>query len=343
LLCAISFDLLAITGTLLASGFLLLAINSIFKEIEFREQQDENILKLGFYLSLASLAEFSYVVFLAGTLLILLLFTRTPLRKHLLLITGFLLPHAILVVWAFYYGKLPPLTQFFYQANLSFVSEALLSWRSLFILGSIPLFYFVTSFFILNRAVRLTNYQSQLLQAMLLWLLIGIVHLFLSKSLRPQTFLPLFPPLSFLLAHFLLAIRRKKFAEFHTWVFAIGIFVTANASRTGYFDSVSYTALLVNSNEGTIKHKRILALVNDASYYRNNELATGFCEWHLSSEVFKHPEYYENVLKVQQQFSKDMPEVIFDPDDFMKAYFTFLPKIGRHYLHKGDYYFYMAN
>jgi 4-amino-4-deoxy-L-arabinose transferase-like glycosyltransferase len=343
LLCTISFDTLSITGTLLASGFLLLAINSIFKEIEFRQQQDESILKLGIYLSLASLAEFSFIIFFVGVEIILLLFTRASVRKHLLMITGFLLPHLILAVWAFYSDKLPSLWQFFYRANFSFASEALMSWKGMLVLTSVPLFYFVVSFFILNRAVRLTNYQSQLLQTMLLWLLIGVIHLLLAKSLRPQTLLPLFPPLSFLMAHFLLAIRRKRFAELHTWIFIIGIVLTATASRMGYLDSVNYSNLLVKNNSKFFEKKRMLVLINDASFYEKNILATGFCEWRLTEEVFEHPEYYENVLTVQQQFADDMPEIILDPNKLMKPFFVFLPELGKHYARKGDYYFYVAN
>jgi hypothetical protein len=343
LLSAISFDILSITGTLLASGFLLLAINSIFKEIEFREQQDESILKLGLYLGLASLAEFSYIIFFAGAQLILLLFTRAPVRKHLLMIMGFLLPHLLLVVWAFYSNKLPSLWQFFYHANFSFPSQALVSWKGILVLSSVPLFYFVVSFFILSRAVRLTNYQSQLLQAMLLWLLIGTIHLFLANSLRPQTLFPLFPPLSFLLAHFLLAIRRKNFAELHTWVFVLGIVLIATASRLGYLDSVNYADLLVKNDSKPFEGKRILVLTNDASYYGKNTLATGFCEWRLTGEIFAHPEYYENVLMVQQQLSDDMPEVILDPNKLMVPFFKFLPEQGKRYTRQGDYYFYAPN
>ncbi len=343
LLCALSFDILSITGTLLASGFLLLAINAIFKEIEFREQQDESVLKLGLYLGLASLAEFSYIIFFAGAEIILLLFTRTPVRKHLLMITGVLLPHIIVVVWAFYSDWLPSLWQFFYRANFNFASPALVSWRGVLILSSVPLFYFVVSFFTLNRAVRLTNYQSQLLQAMLLWFLIGVIHLFVANSLRPQTLLPLFPPLSFLLAHFLLAIRRKNLAELHTWVFAIGVLLTATASRLGYLDSVNYANLLVKSNSNPLEKKHVLVLINDASYYERNTLATGFCEWRLTEEVFTHPEYYENILTVQQQFSNDMPEIIVDPNKLMQPFFVFLPELGKQYARKGDSYFYVAN
>ncbi len=231
ILCTFSFDVLTLSGTLLASGFLLLAIHSLFKEIEFREPNDETLLKLGVYLSLASLSVFSYIIFFFGAQLILILFTRSSMRRQLLFMTGFLLPHGFMLVWYFYFDNQMALFDFFYLANFFVEEELLISLKTLFLLGSVPLFYFVISFFVLNRTVRLTNYQSQLLQTMFIWLLAGIVHLFFTRSFRPQSLLPLFPPLSFLLTHFLLSIRRKRFAEFHLWVLLVGILITGNLTK----------------------------------------------------------------------------------------------------------------
>ena len=74
LLCFFSFDLLSFSPELLASTVLLLALNNLFKEIEFRIQRDEIILNLGVFLGVATLFIFSYVVFLFGTIFILFLF-----------------------------------------------------------------------------------------------------------------------------------------------------------------------------------------------------------------------------------------------------------------------------
>ena len=65
-LCFFSFDLLATTPELLASTLLLLALNNLFKEIEFRIDRDSIILNLGVFIGLASLFIFSYIIFLAG-------------------------------------------------------------------------------------------------------------------------------------------------------------------------------------------------------------------------------------------------------------------------------------
>ena len=53
LFCFLSFDFLSFSPELLASTFLLLALNNLFKEIEFRIQRDETILNLGVSLGMA--------------------------------------------------------------------------------------------------------------------------------------------------------------------------------------------------------------------------------------------------------------------------------------------------
>lgn len=339
ILCFFSFDVISMSGTLLASGFLLLAINSLFKEIEFREPNDETLLKIGFYLSLASLSVFSYVLFFFSAQLILLFFTRSSVRRQLLFFTGFLLPHVLLASWYFFFDNQQSLWSNFYLANIQGNEVQMVSVKTLFVLLSVPLFYFLVSFFILNRSVRLTNYQSQLLQAMFLWLIAGIIHLFFTRSLRPQSMLPLFPPLSFLLAHFLLAIRRKRFAEFHLWILLLGVLLTSNLTRKNYFSGIGYTSLLVPEKEKEFSGKRLLVLANDVSLFTDNSLATGLSEWGLTRHLFDQSTTYENIIYLRQQLITDKPEVIIDPDNRMQAFFKHVPELNKSYSKQGNVYF----
>jgi hypothetical protein len=81
LLCFFSFDLLTITPELLASTLLLLALNNLFKEIEFRVDRDSIVLNLGVFIGMASLFVLSYTIFLFGAIIILLVFARSSARK----------------------------------------------------------------------------------------------------------------------------------------------------------------------------------------------------------------------------------------------------------------------
>src|SRR5688572_24742623 len=114
ILAFISFDSLSLTADLLASGFILLTLNNLFKEIEFRIQRDETIFNLGLFLSLASLLRFSHIIYLPGAILVLLIFTRSSLRKYLLMTLGFLLPHIFLICVYALSGSFESLWENFY-------------------------------------------------------------------------------------------------------------------------------------------------------------------------------------------------------------------------------------
>lgn len=331
LLAFISFDSLSLTADLLASGFILLTLNNLFKEIEFRTQRDETIFNLGLFLSLASLLRFSHFIYLPGAILVLLIFTRTTRRKYLLMIFGFLLPHFFLGFVYFLSNSFQELWQNFYLPNLSFSSESLISTNSLLLLCAIPMLYLFISLFILNRDARLTKYQSQIFQAMFLWFIVALIQVFLTSDRRPQSLIPLLPPVSFFLTHFLLLIRRRKFAEIHLWTLLIAIVAVAYLARYNKIKQIQYDKLLVSQAPHTIKQKRILVLDHQPELFIDNQLATSFYEWKLCQTIFEQPDYYDHVLMVNRGFEADLPEVIVDPNNLMKGFFERIPALNAKY------------
>ena len=174
-LCFFSFDLLALTPDLLASTLLLLALNNIFKEIEFRVDRDSIVLNLGIFLGLASLIVLSYTIFLVGTIFILIVFARTTMRKILLLLLGYGLVHGIVFTLYYYCGHTSDLWSNFYVANIQQTRIMLLSPLALLVLGAVPIGYFVISLFMLTRDARFTKYQSQIFQVLFLWLVLAVI------------------------------------------------------------------------------------------------------------------------------------------------------------------------
>ena len=80
ILFTFSFDTIALTPELVGSGFLLLALNSLFKQLEFREQGNESIFNLGLYIGIASLFALSFAIFIVACSLILIFFTRSSAK-----------------------------------------------------------------------------------------------------------------------------------------------------------------------------------------------------------------------------------------------------------------------
>lgn len=331
ILTFLSVDFFSVSSDLLAFGFILLALNNLLKEIEFREQRDDSIFNLGVFIGIASLFCFSYIIYLPGILLMMPLFTRASLRKFLFPIFGCLLPHLILAGVTYYRGTLPFWWQYFYVHGFQFETENLITIKSLLWLAGIPLVYLFISFFVVSREVRLTKYQSQVVQVMFLWLIITFLQLFLTEDLRPQSLLPLVPPVSFFLTHFLLTIRRKRLAEMHFWVIVVGIVSVSYLARYNKLEAVQYDRLYVHPEPTEIKNEKILVLDKKHALYLANQIAPPFTHANLREAIFTAPGYYENVLLVNRMFENDLPEVIIDSRQLMKAYFDRIPALQKKY------------
>lgn len=330
-LAAFSFDMLALSGDLLASGVLLIALNSLFREIEFREQSD-SAFAVGFFISIASLFSFSYSIFLFAAITIFIIFTRSSSRKYLLLIVGFLLPHLLMMSIYYLNNNLDGLWQNFYLPNLVWSNTWLISGTSLIVLGAIPLFYFIVSFIWLNREAHFTKYQLQLVQAMFFWMIFAFIQILYSKNIRPQSFISFIPVAAFYLTHFILLIRRKKFAEINGWIILIGVLVVSYMSQAGKINRVDYSSLSIPANPKiTFQNKRVLNLADDFSIYQHNKLGSGFVDWQLAKPIFAEPQYYENLLLVNQSLMEDLPEVIIDPHQYMKNILQHLPALRLRY------------
>ncbi len=338
LLFFFSYDTLSLSNELLGSGFLLLALNNLFQEIEFRNERDESIFNVGICISLASLFSFSFVVYLGCAMVILFLFTRSTIRKFLLLVFGFVLPHLFTLSLAYLDDSQRVLWEYFYLPNLSFDRMVFVDVKTLFSLGALPLIYLVISIVMLNREARFSKYQSQILQTVLLWLAFSFLFILYTKDLRPQSLIVLIPGFAFLFTHFFLLIRRKKFVFLNSWILFLGIISVAYLARFHKIQSIDYSNLEVRNQAGQITDKRILVLDNGINLYRQNHLATPFLNWDLSANVFRYPEYYENVTLIYHCFENDPPEVVFDKENLLGPFFDRMPMIKKEYRRQGDQY-----
>ena len=242
-LCFFSFDLLAITPELLASTLLLLGLNNLFKEIEFRVDRDSIVLNMGVFIGIASLFVFSYTIFLIGAVFILVVFARATLRKIGMVLFGYSLVHAILFTFYYCYEQTDELWIHFYVANLSGMSRTLVSMKSILILGAVPMVYFIFSLFMLTREARFTKYQSQLFQAIFLWLAISMIQIWFTTDLTPHSFFTFIPPTAYFVSHYLLLIRRRSIAETMLWIFVLGLLAINGLSRYDRLRGVEYSVL----------------------------------------------------------------------------------------------------
>jgi hypothetical protein len=255
-----------------------------------------------------------------------------------MLIFGFLLPHLLLASSYYLIDGLPELWSYYYLPNLRFQRDAYVTSISLLILGALPLMFLLQALFMMTREARLSKYQAQLVQSMVIWFVLAFIQALYSKGLHPQSFISLLPPLTFFITHFLLLVRRRWLAEAFVWVLLIGTSTVAYASRYNLIKQVNYANLLVTEPASTLSAKRLLVLDDDWAVYRDNELATPFLNWQLSEEIFSQPEYYDNLLKVYDGFIADPPEIIRDKNNMLKPFLDRIPALNKLYYKNGIYY-----
>lgn len=340
LLCFFSFDIVTFSPELLASMVLLLAINRLFHEIEFKIQQDDIVLKLGVYLGLSTFLVFSYWVFLLLSIFILIVLTRAGFRKIMLMIFGFLLPHAMLITLYFFWGEVGLLWRNFYASNLTLSGEMPMSTTSLLVLTSVPLTYFVFSVFMVNREARFTKYQSQLMQVMFLWLLFSVIQVFVARQVSPASLVTFIPPLTYFISHYLLLIRRRWRAEIMLWLFLIGLLSTNYLTKANRIQSVNYSNLFPVQGEydNAIKNRKVMMLTPGWSLYQQNSLGGIFFNWNLSKSVFENLDSYQNVETVASSFEIEEPEIIVDEQNYMQQVMERIPSLNKKYRKEGKIY-----
>jgi hypothetical protein len=343
ILCFLSFDFLSITPELLGSIFLLMAINNLFKEIEFKIQRDEIVLNLGIYIGVASLFLFSFSIFLIASIVILLIYTRIDFRKYVLLIIGFGLPHVFLICFYFYNNEFDMLLQNFYYPNLTVGGSVLVSPKTLIILLTIPFIFLVLAFLKLNTEGRFTKYQSQLSQVMFLWMAFALIHFLIAKELTPHSFIIFVPSFAYFISHYFLLVKRRKLAEYLLGFFLVGVIGIATFAMFRSIPGVSYESMFAKKSQISFQNKKIMILKDGLEDYQSNKLAGYFLDWELSKVVVDEPDYYEHVILMKEMFDSDAPEIIIDPQEKMKAFFKRIPAISDLYKQDGDVYIKINN
>lgn len=338
-LCFLSFDFFTVTPALLGSLMLLFALHFLFREIEFREQRDETIFLLGFYLGAATLFLFSLGVFFIGTVALLVIYSRLTPRKVVLLILGFAFLHLVFTTYHYFQGTLPDWWTHFYRANLTLTTHAYVPGGSLFWLVFVPFAYLIFSLFVMSREGRFTKYQSQLFQVMFWWMIFGLAEWLITRERTPQSFLTLLPSASYFISYYLLLIRRRWIAEWMTRLLIVAVIAGFYLHRSGTLHMVDYSQLRVQARSPfSDRHKKIMALVPQRDFYLHHRMGGGFIDHQMSSPLLESS-YMESVERVAAMMSKNPPDVIWDPEDRLRVLFLHLPSAAAAYQREGDRYY----
>jgi len=333
-----SFDSVTYTREVWASLFLLLAMDRLLRQIQFRNQNESNLTILGIFTGLSTLFVFTYSVFYIAILIVLILNSRPQLRQILLFTTSFLFPHIILFCVYFLFDAGAALQSSFYIPNFEFNARSFMKAQSIIMLAAVPLIYLVFAFAMAFRDSRMTKYQSQIFQIMIFWLLFGIIEVWIARQRTAQSLIVCAAPAAYLITFYLIKIKRKRIANFMLLVLTGATLITGGLGISGKIKSIDYSLNFPGTENTEIAGKRILVLSDRIDFYSKNRAAGFFPEWNLCESFFRAPGYYEHVEILYQAFKKNPPEVIIDPENLMPRVFYYLPELCTSYRKSGDKY-----
>lgn len=333
-----SFDSITFTRELWASLFLMLAINQVLKQIQFRDRDESNLTLLGVYVGVSSLFVFTYSVFYFAILIILILNSRPEARQFLLFTFSFLFPHIILFTVYFLKEDLTFLWTSLYLPNFEFNTKSTMHFGGLLLLSALPLLYMLFALLMALRNARMTKYQSQIFQIMVFWLIFGLIEVWISRQRTAQSLIVCAAPLAYLINFYLIRIRRQRIANLMLIVLSVGVISIAAWSNSGKIPLIDYSKNFPEKIGSDLKNKKILVLKDSPDYFTQNTVGGFFPEWDLCSDLFRQPGYYENVEILNRAFEKNPPEIIIDPENLISGVFIYLPDLEKQYNKSGENY-----
>lgn len=329
------FDLFTLTPAIMGLTFVLIAIGGVLGHMELKAKKDEQLLYIGLHLGVAVMFYLPYIIVVPLILLGFAFFTGTVPRRYLLFLYGTFLPIVLAIMFYMFTGRLREVFMQFVYTLIDYPVTFYFTWIEFLILFSVPLFFMLAGIFRVIQGARLTVFQSNLSQFMILWLLIGVAFFFLVREKAPAYLVILVPPFSFFISHYFFSIRKKWLAEIVFLIFLVGPVLFNLGTIFSFFitsEFISTDRYVVGSNPFEITTgKSVLVLSDDLTPCKDARSATPFVDFYLSRELFANPGYYDNLTRISSGFSLDMPDVIIDPEGLMGPVFNKMPTLGKQF------------
>lgn len=339
LMCSF-FQFYTLSPILVSLTFILLTINNIFYDIEFRATKN-NLLSSGILMGVASLFYLPSIMLVLALLFAYLLFTGTTLKSYFLFLYGLALPWMLVMVYYYWNDALFQFYINFIYSLLFLEHSSYMTYSMLIGIVIVPFVLLILSFFKLFEAKRFNNFQERFQQTMIFVFIMALVVWWISNNRMPALLVLFVPVAAFYISHFFLLIRKRFVTEIAFTLFLLTILFGHFASLYQWRPlsrMLSYETLVVHTTpwDELVKGKKILYVgEEDFSIYNNASLATPYLNWELSSLHLDAPDYYDNLMSIYDNFINDTPEIIIDTEGVMQKVFSRMPSIADKY-RKGD-------
>ncbi len=347
LLSSAFFDFFTLSPMLLGLTFVLLALDNVISQIEFRARKDEKLLSTGLYLGIAALFHFPLAAMGPFFIIVLMLFSSTVPRRYLLILYGWILPFALIVIYYYFANTL----EFFLANHLvpwfTLASRNRVSYNFMLVFAAPVAFYMLLAILRIARRARLTNYQSRVLQMMLTLLVLSSLILLLEIDRYPFVLLVFVPMLSYFLSFFFILGKKGPRTEILfiillTAIIGINWKSTWTSNPSSLFDFQSYY-VIPHNNEGMVKGKKVAFLGDNISIYRHSYPATPFINWRISQYAWENMNQYAYLTLIMKSVLREKPGYVFDSKKYFDKLTDKVPVIRQQYRKEGNIYIRINN
>lgn len=329
------FDFFTLSPVFMSMTFVLLAMNNLFRRMD-NLTRDELFIFTGVYLGIAVLFYVPSIWYFVVTVLSLILYTGSIVRRMMLLIYGFLIVVGLAGLYFYWFDDYLIFQHHVINALWKTDAVRYLSWTQLLIMAAVPALIFLFSMFKVRQLGKFINFQEKIQQVMLMFLLSGFLALMMTREVSTYQLIFFVPSVAFFVSHYLLLIRHWLFAEISAGLIVILVIFNHLVISYEWFHVdrlVSYESSIVRSSPlaSITKDKKILVLGDGIHHYHLSSLATPYLNWELSQIQLKNLRFYDNSAEVFVNLSQDLPEVIIDLENTVSEVFSLMPTIASRY------------
>ncbi len=332
-------DSLTLSPVLMALTLLLATLPGIFRHIRAGVRDDE-LLVIGFYTGLAGLCYLPAVLFIALPLMVFVFYSSTNFRQHGLLLFGFALPYAICLLVYLWSDNAEVFLRYAIWEPLTLPYRYLVKQELLLMVLATPVLALIVSLFTLQNT-RYTNLQNVAQQVMFFWLVLAVLAFFLDHHRAVHNLLLFVPPWAFLGAHFFTNNPHWWQRESALAVLLIGVLGTFLASQQNQLfpeANLAQQPLVLQPHPWAdlTRQRRILVLGHHLSPYQESALATPFLSWDYARRDFADTDTYASVRRLYQEWERDPPDVVIDPEGWAARLFERVPALQAQYMSAGS-------
>lgn len=343
LLMSLSVDMFAVSPIMLSNTFILLAMNHIFGQVEFRAKRDEKILNIGIYLGVASLFYFPSLLYGLISIVGLALFSGTIIRRYFLILFGLVLPLAVTATYYFAMDTLNEVIQVFFSSWFQDVKFQM-STKSILLIFTIPLVFLLSSIYRVIQGSRFSNYQSRIAQLMTFWLFFSLFILLMSKS-GPADFVVFIPGIAYFISQYFILSKKGILSELSFTLFFFAIVGVSYAASFGWFGlskHIDYSPLVLRDTKYTnlLNRQKLWVIGDELQYYKTAQLGTKYYDWKIAEKfLFNNDDDVLSTSLIYENITTYKPDVIIDLEDRLVPYLERMPLVKAIYdpLEKGVY------